>query len=677
MVAICIGDGLLPDTCHRFKHILHRTLRIAKEDFGLDHKFVHDLCRLVVDNLGEQYNELTRSVDKMALVLEGEVERLREQDSANKKAMAELKSQYPQVNHLVDETEAFNICEALKRSNIVCSQDNIISGDMGIHLTQSFGLTAEQIHTVATIKNVGFDEKAYERNIASIRAASLKKSSISVHSDLASIPSTDSSPVYSYNFSEERSRYEFPVVTAKIIGIFKDGESVKSLQNGEQGCLHLDKTCFFAESGGQVGDIGRMKTENGDTFQVVDCQRVYGSPDKIAHQGSVTFGTICAEATVTLHLAVKHRLLCMQSHSGAHLLNEALHHFIPVTCQRSCHVSPNGFSFSFANFRTPITPSFITKVEERVNHHIGEKMPMKRIMKSLEQVSPDPDAIMLPGAQYPPEVSVIVLPNGRVEPCCGTHVVNTGDIQSFAVIGVKQEGEGTVGLKCVTGEQAISAREKGVKLVMETLQLSDLVSSAIAKDDKDMVQELLTEVKMKKKTIVNGKIIPWVVAQEICATLEDLMRALRSKDRLKSKTGLLEEMRIVLEEGKEQPFIVHFFDNSASTKVNLSKITKICKEKPILLLVKSQDGLLGRAVIPVSMANDSFNAFSWMESVSSALKSRSFAPRGQDRRLICNMAAVPFKSFDDKKLSQVLRQSEQFAVAHMTAASTETSSQGY
>lgn len=433
--------------------------------------------------------------------------------------------------------------------------------------------------------------------------------------------------------------------------------------------LFLDKTSLYAESGGQVGDKGEIVTQSGSVFVVTDCQRINRSPKHVAHIGKVKKGSFKIGEEVKVKLNVPHRIACMQNHTATHLLNAVLHERLPWTCQKSSYVGPSHFTFDFSAFNVDMDLDFLISIEEDIHKLIEKNSPIQRKHILRSELEKESKLITIPGEHYPSELSIIQTPSGSSEPCCGTHVFNAGDIESFAIIGVKSHRYGIKSMTCLTGMRAIDARKQGLKHIEQVYSMVESAEKVNSETPEPELKSIIDKMRKKKGVMLDKNRTPYPYTVNV--TMIDILNAhlkhCMSFGRETTKNSMREEMEKVLANNSEEPFVTHFIDLTDSKKVLLSKVTSLCKVKPILLLAKAENLFYGRACVPKLFANDEFNAIKWIELVTELVGSSAAPPRGQDPHLVCNLSPMKdgAEKVTDDMIASALMAANDFAQSHV------------
>ena len=747
MISASLSDGFLPDTNHRLKYIIRRTLQtiessfIPNSDKAKRAEILTNLCQINSDILGEQFPELYKNFDRVKIAIEYENEILSKREKSGKKSYQTLEVQHPELASLIDPNDANQFQDALKLLESTEIDNNKINGDLAYRLYDTVGLKENDIETLAKAKNLHFDRKDFLKSFSNAKSNSKLMSAIHLSKtmkNLNKIKATEDR--YKYIFQRKtETHYAFPMIKAKILNIIDTNDQIdikcsniseekdKSSRKvkGDKCGIILDKTTFYHEAGGQVGDKGILVGPNGATFEVEDCQKLEGT-NLVLHIGSVTKGMFNLGLDVQVQIDTTHRIGCMQNHTATHLLNYVLHSTLPMTYQHSSRVDSNELKFDFSAYNVDFNNDMIADIEIKINNLIGKKADVDRRMikaedcdhfmatlsnsfdnnciettsshevknesyrsnsneteeikafenlKSEDHTTWEPRFISIPGQTYPNEINLINV-CGSVEPCCGTHVQNTGDIQSFVVLNCKSAGKGSIkSLKCVSGHRAMEARTNGLNLladvaeIAEELELLDEQTSTNIKNEcteslknrspKDIIKNIKT---IKKAISAENSILPHTVKTEVEEILKELSRHLKKSGKATSKEKMMTELEEVLEDSTHLDYIVHFFTLDASN-VRLSSFDNMCKDKPMLLMVLDNSGTLtARACVPQKYLSN-FNegdAMSWLlkaseiftNNASQILNSKDIqikAPKGQNAKEKVNMSPLKLVSNDKEK----------------------------
>ena len=281
--------------------------------------------------------------------------------------------------------------------------------------------------------------------------------------------------------------------SVRILGLFKKGESVDSLETDEEGVIILDQTPFYAESGGQVGDSGRIEAD-GAVFEVLDTQKQGGQ--LFLHKGRVVQGSFITNQACEVSVDEEVRRATESNHSATHLLHAALRQILGEhVAQKGSQVNAERLRFDFSHFE-PMSADEIATIERLVNEQIRHNHAVSaQVMHKDDAVKAG--AMALFGEKYGEEVRVLAMGDFSIELCGGTHVQRTGDIGLFKIVSETGVAAGVRRIEAVTGYGAmefIANREQVLLSIASLLK---------AGPDKafDKVQQLMDKNRQLEKDL--------------------------------------------------------------------------------------------------------------------------------------------------------------------------------
>jgi alanyl-tRNA synthetase len=408
-----IIDGVIPGNEGRgyvLRRIIRRAIRHGYK-LGQTRPFFHRLVEDLSAAMGEAYPELPKSKARTAQVLLQEEQRFAE---TLENGMRVLEG-------------------ALTR------EDKMLDGETVFQLYDTFGFPVDLTADIARERDVRIDyagfEAAMERQRERARAASRFSASAAV--------------AYSGQATEFHG-YDTLALESTVIALYREGTQVEEVNAPDKAIAVLDRTPFYAESGGQIGDRGELAGSNG-TLLVEDTQKIQA--DVYGHKGTVKTGRIKVGDKVQAAVDPVARARAAWNHSATHLMHSALRTVLgPHVQQKGSLVDPEHTRFDFSH-NEPMTPQQIAQVEDLVNREIRRNVDVcARIMKYDEAVKAG--AMALFGEKYGDEVRVLSMGDFSTELCGGTHVRRTGDIGFFKVTGETGIAAGVRRIEAVTGEGA-------------------------------------------------------------------------------------------------------------------------------------------------------------------------------------------------------------------------------
>jgi alanyl-tRNA synthetase len=412
-----IVDGVAPGSEGRgyvLRRIIRRAIRHGYQ-LGQKRPFFHRLVEDLDLQMGNAYPELTRDKVRVAQVLKVEEERFGE---TLENGMRMLES-------------------ALREKPAV------LDGDTAFTLYDTFGFPFDLTADIARERGIAVDEAAFDRAMAVQRERARAASQFKTGQAL------------SYSGAKTVFRgYDALSDEGRVVALYKGDERVDALATGERGVVVLDRTPFYAESGGQVGDRGELSKSGAclTLFAVEDAQKI--ASDVVGHVGEVKTGEIREGDTLAASVDHDARARTMRNHSATHLMHKALREVLGEHVQqKGSLVDPDKTRFDFAH-NAPLTDEELRRVEAIVNAEILDNAGVAARTMPIAEAQQS-GAMMLFGEKYGDEVRVLDIGTSR-ELCGGTHVSRTGDIGLFKIVGEGGVAAGIRRVEAVTGKGALA-----------------------------------------------------------------------------------------------------------------------------------------------------------------------------------------------------------------------------
>lgn len=293
--------------------------------------------------------------------------------------------------------------------------------------------------------------------------------------------------------------YELLEEPAKVVALYADGVAVQALNAGQSGVVVLSTTPFYAESGGQVGDQGRL-TAAGSTFTVDDTLKI--KADVFGHHGTQEEGTLKVGDTVTAQVNTALRAATVRNHSATHLMHKALREVLgDHVQQKGSLVNAERTRFDFAH-NAPVTDAQIREIEARVNAEILSNVATDASVMAMEDAQKS-GAMMLFGEKYGETVRVLTIGSSK-ELCGGVHVKRTGDIGLFKIVAESGVAAGVRRVEAVTGENALAYLQS----LESTVEAAAGSLKASPSELQGRISQVLDQVKSLEKEIaaLKGKL---------------------------------------------------------------------------------------------------------------------------------------------------------------------------
>jgi alanyl-tRNA synthetase len=315
-----------------------------------------------------------------------------------------------------------------------------IPGEVVFKLYDTYGFPVDLTADIARERGLSLDLEGYEREMSAQRERARAASGFNAAATLA----YDGAATCFLGYDTLKAK-------AIVVALFRDGQPVDQLAAGETGVVVLDSTPFYAESGGQVGDVGLLR--NDSHFSVEDTQKIKGSV--FGHHGRLQSGTLKRGDTVMAEVTESVRRASMRNHSATHLLHRALRDVLGEhVMQKGSLVDADKTRFDFSHPQ-PVSAAELVEIENRVNRAILANVPVQAELMGFDAAIAS-GAMALFGEKYGDEVRVLTMGEFSTELCGGTHVARTGDIGLFKIVSEGGVASGIRRVEAITGENALS-----------------------------------------------------------------------------------------------------------------------------------------------------------------------------------------------------------------------------
>ena len=452
--AFLISDGVLPSNEGRgyvLRRIIRRALRHGYK-LGIHETFFHSLVKPLAESMGETYSTLTENLDHISTSLRREEEKF-----ANT------------LRHGM----------ALLETEIKGLSNTTIGGAIAFKLYDTYGFPVDLTEDVARERGLTVDLDGFHELMEIQRTRARAASQFDAKQD----------DKLRFDSSVEFEGYDSLSVDSMITDTFttSDGtpEPVDSLNAGEAGILVLDRTGFYGEAGGQIGDTGEISTPSA-TFQVRDTQRM---DRQFLHYGEVTRGVLGKGDAVATQVDSIRRQDIARNHTATHLLHAALKEVLgPHVQQRGSLVAPDRLRFDFSHDQA-LTQDEIEALEDLVNEQIALNSEVKTEVKPYDQAIAS-GAVAMFGEKYDDFVRVLNVGNGfSVELCGGTHVPYVGEIGSLKIYSETSIAAGTRRVEAVTGREAQARARMNERTLQELARVFQTQTSDLPSRVQSLIEE--------------------------------------------------------------------------------------------------------------------------------------------------------------------------------------------
>ena len=454
-----IADGVIPSNEGRgyvLRRIIRRAIRHGYK-LGARTAFFHKIVADLVSEMGSAYPELTTNQKRITDMLKQEEDRFFE---TIENGMAIL------------ETE-------------LASTKDVFNGETAFKLHDTYGFPLDLTADICRERDVKVDIGAFDAAMARQKDQARAAGKFKMATNLEY--SGQATAFHGYTTLEKN---------ALVLALYKDGVAVNQLTEGDLGIVVLDHTPFYAESGGQIGDSGELKSSDG-IFAVEDTQKIQAAV--FGHHGTLKTGVLNIGDTLTAKVDMRARANTMRNHSATHLMHKALREVLGEHVQqKGSLVDTEKTRFDFVH-NAPMTAEQILKVEQIVNAEILGNFATEARVMDIESAQKT-GAMMLFGEKYGDEVRVLDIGSSR-ELCGGTHVSRTGDIGLFKILGESGVAAGVRRIEATTGEGALKLIQSQQALLNQTAnELKAPINELPSK-----ISQILDNVKSLEKELARLK----------------------------------------------------------------------------------------------------------------------------------------------------------------------------
>jgi len=462
-----ISDGIIPSNEGR-GYVLRRLLRRAARHgrlIGIEEPFLYDVAKVVIKESSEAYPELSEKEDYILRVIKIEEERFAET----------IEQGLLILNDFIEET--------------IAKGEKVLPGTMVFKLHDTYGFPLDLTREIAEERGLDIDEEGFRAEMAKQK----KKAREALKNKDTSAWSQSIAEGIDKNIKTEFTGYERYENEAEIMYIISDGKQTDNAMQGDEVTIILDRTPFYAESGGQVADTGYIRTANG-VVRVTDCTK---TPDGVyMHKGTVEEGVVEKGAKAKASIDVERRMAIARNHTTTHLLHKALRNVLgDHVTQAGSLVDEDRLRFDFHHF-SAMTQEEIKRVEKEVNEKILADLKVTVSEMPLEEAK-KLGAMALFGEKYGDTVRVVQSGDYSIELCGGTHLKSTAQAGLVKIVSEGGVAAGVRRIEALTGFKAIeyfNEREKMLKDISSALK-------STPQDSLRKVESLNSELKAALKEI--------------------------------------------------------------------------------------------------------------------------------------------------------------------------------
>ena len=466
-VTFMISDGIMPSNNGR-GYVLRRLLRRACRHgrlLGIEGRFLTKLCGTVINGSKDGYPELEEKKDMIFNVISQEEE---------------------QFNKTIDQGLGI-LSDMIK--DMTEKGEKVLSGDHAFKLYDTYGFPLDLTQEIMEEKGFTIDEDGFKSAMEEQRVKARKARGVTNYMGADATVYDEIDPAITTEFVG----YDRLTDESNITVLTTESEIVEMLGEGENGTIFVEKTPFYATMGGQEGDTGVIRTENGE-FEVHDTIKLLGG--KVGHVGKVVKGFFKTGETVTLDVNACERQNTCKNHSATHLLQKALKTVLGSHVeQKGSLVTPDRLRFDFVHFAA-MTPEEIAATEALVNEEIAKNSEVVTKIMNIDEAKAT-GAMALFGEKYENDVRVVSMGDFSKELCGGTHVKNTGAITTFKIVSEAGVAAGVRRIEALTGDGVFRYYREVEQELAEAAKAAKSTPAQL----KEKIEHMLGEIKTLQSEI--------------------------------------------------------------------------------------------------------------------------------------------------------------------------------
>jgi len=670
-LTIALSDGGRPDNVGRgyvLRRILRRAVRYASEKLNAKPGFFATLVNTVVELLGDTFPEVTKDPDAVMDIINEEEKQFLKTLTRGQKLLDRTISKLGDVKSL--------------------------PGDVAWRLYDTYGFPVDLTQLMSEERGLVVDMEDYEKCKKAAQESSKGKAgsqedtlALDVHAinelKEKSFASTDDSPKYIYESetADKSSKYKFDSCTSKVLAIRYNKGFVQEVKSGQECGFLLDKTCFYAEQGGQIYDEGFLV--KGDNEVKVTNVQVRGG--FVLHIGTVE-GTLAVGDTVDCSIDEDRRKNVMNNHSGTHILNYALRQVLTGDAdQRGSLVAPERLRFDFTN-KAAMTAAEVKKVEDIANTMIDKNQEMYAkeaplaIAKTIQglravfdETYPDPVRVVSVGVPVEKLEADPNNPEGTktsIEFCGGTHLRRAGHMEHMVIASEEAIAKGIRRIVALTGPEAAKALNKEKLLNAELEKVRGKVSN----------KELTLKEKVKLLTDLGDEIssanISYHAKDTMRNNIKNIKKGIDDEDRARKNAvmgEIVETAKALLEANPSLPYLVYHLEAFANNKAvdgALKQVKALAPETPTIFFSSDPDSgkILCMAQCSKKSVAAGLKANDWCGSVSTLINGKGGGKPESAQASGTNTASLNQAMETVEKFVMEILKVEKVTVAPFTAA---------
>ncbi len=458
-ITFMTSDGVMPSNEGRgyvLRRLLRRAVRHGKI-LGIDRKFLAEIVDVVISNSGDAYPELKEKKEYILKILTVEEERFHETLDLG---MEMLRNKIEEIQN---------------------SDENTLNGEDSFKMYDTYGFPVDLMQEILGEQGIEVDIDAFKAEMEKQR----KRARDARETDTYMGEAQTVFHQLPAEMSTEFVGYDNDEYTGKVLAVVADNEIVNTASEGSQVSIIVDKTPFYAEMGGQVGDSGIIKTA-GALVEISDCTKFGGN--KFLHKGIVKSGEINVGDEAVLTIDKKRRMAIARNHTATHILQAVLREVLGNHVEQAgSYVSADRLRFDFTHFEA-ISKEDIVKIERLVNDHILDSLNVDVKEMSIDEAKKT-GATALFGEKYGEKVRVVIIGCYSIEFCGGTHLKNSAEAGTFKILSENGVAAGVRRIEATTGLGTISYYEERDWFLTEMSNMLKTAPNNIAQKINHLIEE--------------------------------------------------------------------------------------------------------------------------------------------------------------------------------------------
>lgn len=646
---------------------MRKTLNTCEQYFGNNNIIQNAVIPKIVASLSPVYPELENKFKNICDVFAFEDEVYKSFIENNRKLFKGLK--LPSRSQLKEDdvidfanfSLAYRDIEKKLKSDP--AMDSLSTEYLFEKLYTNFGLSDEVIQKLAAEMNlfVDMDEFAFYKRMKGTETKSrheIEENTLFKEMETANISHTSYDHMYDYEFDNKSKQFIVRSLKANVLFIKRNGDLYDVI---------LDQTNFYHTAGGQDSDHGKIISSDGKC--IFNVENVEHHKGYVVHTGRFVNDTFKSMENVNLIIDAERRTHLSQHHTAMHLLQAAMKKITKqIIFQESSHVSATDLKCVLGTIGKRINLEQLQNIENLINEVIQSNTVIDIQCLVAHELYCTKNLTTMPGASYPDNgIRVVKVDDNMnefesIEPCCGTHVKNTGELQEFCFTSFKVNNNQSYDITAVAGHLVQSIRNRNQEMSKSFELLKEKVNNEFNTEDEwESIQS--DAIRMKRQ--LNETQMSYIIKAQILSELENLDKQIRTMKKAQIKQSMITEIVDVLAQRKKnnEPFIVHVLKTKYPLEDALFVDAEhMCNDLPVILINVSNGQIIqGRASIPSKYTHAEFNANHWIREFVDSFKIKCSAAKKKSHFNQSKLKDIPKQKIAPERLEVALQKTKALA----------------